>query len=158
MKKQPADVELRNVPKRPFGVYALVTILLLGVIAATLEIVQVETELSGFWATAASLLRDYSGLVSLVGLLFDQPTAVIVVNSLIIIVWMLVIVGMWRLQRWAWLTVMIFSGVNLTYALFRYFADNPDYISMLINVAVVFYLNERSVQHAYARRKPEVQA
>ncbi len=96
MKKQPADVELRNVPKRPFGVYALVTILLLGVIAATLEIVQVETELSGFWATAASLLRDYSGLVSLVVLLFDEPTAVIVVNSLIIIVWMLVIVGMWR--------------------------------------------------------------
>ena len=154
MNKQPADVDLRNTPRRPFGVYVLVVILLMGVIAAILGIVQVNQELSEFWVGVASLLRDYSGLVSLVGLLINHPVAVTIANSIIIIVWVMVIFGMWELQRWAWLTVMIFSGVNLTYALYRYFNDNPDYISMLINVAVVFYLNERSVQRAYARRKP----
>lgn len=150
--KQHADVDLRNVPKRPFGVYVLVGILLIGVFVAILEIVRVQSGLMGFWAEAESFLRDYSGLVSLMGTVFTDPRLITIVNAVIIIVWVLVIFGMWYLQRWAWLTVMIFSGITLTYALFRYFNDDPDYISMIVNVAVIFYLNDRSVQRAYARR------
>lgn len=150
--KQHADVDLQNVPKRPFGVYVLVGILLIGVFVAILEIVRVQSGLMGFWADAELFLRDYSGLVSLMGTVFTDPRLITIVNAFIIIVWVLVIFGMWYLQRWAWLTVMIFSGITLTYALFRYFNDDPDYISMIVNVAVIFYLNDRSVQRAYARR------
>lgn len=154
VKKQPVDVDLRNAPRRPFGVYVLVVILIWGVIAASFEIAQSQMVLPGFWGQLAALLRDFSGLVSLAGLVVTEPTAITVLNGIIIAVWLMVILGLWRLQRWAWLTVMIFAGVNLIYALFRYFNESPDYISMLVNVAVVFYLNDRSVQHAYARNKP----
>lgn len=150
--KEHADVDLRDVPRRPFGVYVLVFILLLGVFVATLEIVRLQFGLEGFWADAELFLRDYSGMVSMVSELFTNPTIVTIANAAIIVVWLALIAGMWYLKRWAWLMVMIFSGINLTYALFRYFNDNPDYISMLVNVAVIFYLNDRSVQHAYARR------
>lgn len=154
MKVQPADVELRNMPKRPFGVYVVVVILLLGILVAILKIVEAQTGLTGFWAFLTDSLRNYSSLVSLLEQWFSQPTSVIIVNSAFILLWVMVIAGMWQLQRWAWLTLMIFAGLNLIYTLFHYFNDDPDYISMLINVAVVFYLNERSVQQTYARRKP----
>lgn len=150
--KQHADVDLRDAPRRPFGVYVLVFILLIGVFVATLEIVRVQFGLEGFWAAAELFLRDYSGMVALVGTFFTNPTLVTVANAVVIVVWLAIIAGMWYLQRWAWLTVMIFSGINLTNALFRYFNDNPDFISMIVNVAVIFYLNDRSVQRAYARR------
>ena len=158
MVKQPADVDLRELPKRPFGVYVLVIILLLGVFAAVLEIARVQSSLFGFWATAEELLRDHSGMVSLASRLIHDPTLLIIANSLIIIVWVLIIIGMWMMHRWAWLLLMIITGVMLTYALFRFFDGEPEYLSMLTNVAVAFYLNDRNVQRAYARRKPEATA
>lgn len=154
MVKQAAEVDLRPPPRRPFGVYVLVVLLLLGVFAAALEIARARTELLGFWATAEELLRDRSGLVSLAERLFVDPDVLTVVNGLIITVWVLVIIGMWLLQRWAWLVLMIATGVTLTFALYRYFEGQPDYFGMLVNVAVAFYLNDRNVQHAYARRSP----
>ena len=158
MVKHPADVDLRELPKRPFGVYVLVVILLLGVFAAALEIVRVQSSLFGFWATAEELLRDHSGMVSLASRVIQDPTLLTVANSLIIIVWIMIIIGMWMMQRWAWMLLMIFTGVMLTYALFRFFDGEPEYFSMLTNVAVAFYLNDRNVQRAYARRKPEATA
>ena len=155
MVKQPADVDLRELPKRPFGVYVLVVILLLGVFAAALEIVRVQSSLFGFWATAEELLRDHSGMVSLASRVIQDPTLLTVANSLIIIVWIMIIIGMWMMQRWAWMLLMIFTGVMLTYALFRFFDGEPEYLSMLTNGAVAFYLTDRIVQRAYARRKPE---
>lgn len=152
MTKQAADVDLRAIPKRPFGVYVLVVMLLLGVSSATLEIVRVQSELVGFWAETDEFLRDLSGLVSLSSRLISDPVLLTIANGLIIFVWVLTIVGLWMLQRWAWLLLMIFTGVTLTFALFRFFDGDPDYISMLTNVAVVFYLNDNSVQRCYARR------
>ena len=158
MVKQAAEADLRKPSRRPCGVYVLVVILLLGVFAAALEIARARSELLGFWATAEELLRDRSGLVSLADRLFVDPDVLTVINGLIISVWVLVIIGMWLLQRWAWLVLMIATGVTLTFSLYRYFEGHPDYFSMLVNVAVAFYLNDRNVQRAYARRMPEERA
>jgi uncharacterized membrane protein (DUF2068 family) len=151
MKSQTAEVELPSRSKRPFGVYAIVILLLLGVAAAVLEILRVQAQLFGFWQTADEILREYSGLTALAGYLFTDPTLITIANAVVILYWALIIIGMWQMKRWAWLLVMIFTGVNLTFTLFRYFNDDPDYLSMLINVAVAFYLNDRNVQRAYAR-------
>jgi hypothetical protein len=146
------DQELREVPKRPFGVYVVVFMLLLGVITAVLEIFRIQTGLEGVLASADAMLRDRSGLVPLASRLFTNPAILTVVHIVIIVAWVILIFGMWFLRRWAWLLVMIFTGVALTFALVRYFEGDPDYYGMLINVAVAFYLNDRSVQRAYARR------
>jgi hypothetical protein len=148
----PVDQELRETPKRPFGVYVIVFFLVLGVFTAILEIFRVQTGLEGVWASADEVLRDRSGLIPLASRLFTDPAILTVVHITIIVVWVLVIFGMWFLRRWAWLLVMVFTGVALTFALVRYFVGDPDYYGMLINVAVAFYLNDRSVQRAYARR------
>ncbi len=155
MPKKPDEVELREMPKRPFGVYVLVVILLIGVFVAALEIFRVNLALSDVWLQADELLRDYSGLVDLAADFIVDPTVSTVVNSLIVLVWLTVIVGLWLLQRWAWVTLMIITGFLLVYALFRYINGEPDYISMITNVATVFYLNDYSVQRAFARRRPE---
>ncbi len=155
MVQDPADVELREQPKRPFGVYVLVFVLALGVFTAALEIIRVRSQLTGIWADTDEFLRDRSGLVSLVSAVFTGRDAVTIVHSVLIVAWLWLIVGLWLLQRWAWLLLMIVTGVTLTYALFRYFAGNPDYVSMLTNVAVAFYLNDNSVQRAFARRTAE---
>lgn len=149
---QPVDADLRRSPRRPFGVYVLVVILLLGVFVAALEIVRAQAQLVGIWAQADELLRDRSGLVTLGVRLFSDPALVTVFNGVLIAVWVVLILGLWLLQRWAWLLLMISTGVTLTFALIRYFEGNPDYLSMLINVAVAFYLNDNSVQRAFSRR------
>ncbi len=151
---QPVEVDLREAPKRPFGVYVVVILLLFGVLAAALEIFRVQAQLVGIWAEADEFLRDRSGLVNLTNRLFTDPDLVTIMNGIIIAVWSLLIIGLWLLQRWAWLLVMIFTGVTLIFALIRYFEGNPDYIGMLVNVAVALYLNDRSVQRAYMRRQP----
>ena len=153
--KQP-EAELRESPKRPFGVYVLELILLLGIATAALEILRVQTGLEGVWITLDQLLRDRSGFVSMAARFVQNSLLLTFLNGLIIVVWLLVIIGLWRLQRWAWLGLMIFTGMALTYSLYLYFIDEPEYISMLTNVAVVFYLNERSVRRAVAR--PVVEA
>lgn len=158
MTMEPAETDLREIPRRPFGVYVLVVILLLGMAAATLEIFRVQSRLVGIWAEADDILRDRSGLVTLAGQLIEDPLLLTIVNSAIILIWVTVIAGLWLLHRWAWLLLMIITGITLTFALFRYFTDNPDYISMFTNVAVAFYLNDHSVQRAFSRRKPEVVA
>lgn len=144
--------DLRQSPRRPFGVYVLVIILLLGVFAASLEIIRAQAYLVGFWAEADEFLRDRSGLVALGERLFTDPNLITVVNGVMIALWVLMIIGLWLLQRWAWLLLMISTGVTLTFALIRYFEGNPDYVSMFVNVAVAFYLNDNSVQRAFAGR------
>lgn len=153
MKNQPAEVELPPQSKRPFGVYAIVALLMLAVAASVLEILRVQAQLVGFWQTADEILREYNGLTDLTAYLFTDPTMVTVANGVVILFWLMLIMGMWQMKRWGWLLVMIFTGINLIVTLVRYFNDEPDYVSMLINVAVTFYLNDRNVQRAYARPK-----
>jgi hypothetical protein len=152
MVTEPAVAELREIPKRPFGVYVLVALLLVGVFTAVLEILRVQTGLEGVWASADDFLRDRSGFVALASRLIDHPVLLTTANALIILVWVLIIAGLWFLRRWAWLLLMILTGVALTFALVRYFTGDPDYLGMINNVVVAFYLNDHSVQRAFARR------
>lgn len=155
---QSVDADLRRSPRRPFGVYVLVGILLLGVFTAALEIFRAHARLFGFWVEADEFLRDRSGLVTLGIRLFSDPGLITMFNGLLIAVWVVMIAGLWLLQRWAWLLLMISTGVTLTFALVRYFEGDPDYVSMLINVAVAFYLNDNSVQRAFSRRGQDEKA
>ncbi len=153
MVDNPVEADLREAPRRPFGVYVLVAILLVGVFTAVLEIIRVQFRLVGVWVEADRFLVDRSGLVKLATRLFRDPGLLTIANGVIIAIWSVLIIGLWLLQRWAWLVVMVSTGITLTFALWRYFEGSPDYLGMLLNVAVVFYLNDRSVQSAYARRR-----
>ena len=58
-------------------------------------------------------------------------------------------IGLWRRQRWAWFLTMLQLGAFMISDLYSYFTNSPAETyawSMLLNVFMVFYLNQRDVQ------------
>lgn len=62
---------------------------------------------------------------------------------------LIVSIGLWRLQRWAWVATMLWAGINMGQALYSYFWGTPQYIAMALSVVIVLYLNQREVQLAF---------
>jgi len=146
--------ELREVEKRPFGIYAIIALLLLGVAAAALDIVRVR---AGFPSLnvqrVAEFLQDASSLAALSNLFIRQRDLLILTDIVIIMLLTLTVVGLWFRLREAWILTMIVIGLGLVFNIWNYLEDTPQYINMLIHVVAVFYLNERTVQLAYERRQ-----
>ncbi len=60
--------------------------------------------------------------------------------------------GLWRLYRWAWTVMMLWTGLGLTVDLVDYLRGDPSYLLMVESVIIVFYLNQREVQQAFGQR------
>lgn len=120
----------RRKRRRPLGVVILVIVELLyaAFVMLSLALEDVEVDLRFFPSEAAPLLALSSVALAL---------------------------GLWRLQRWAWTVMMLWTGLGLTADLVDYIRGDPNYGLMLESVVVVFYLNQRDVQHAFHRRRDE---
>ena len=55
-------------------------------------------------------------------------------------------IGLLADRRWAWVGAIVMSGLSLAFALGAWWDGRPAYVSMLINVIAVFYLNQREVR------------
>jgi len=124
---------------RPFGIKAIIVLQLLYV--ALLITAQVGILTGGDWPDV-----------------LPQPTesiaiAVAILNVLIFL-GLISVTGLWRLKYWAWVLLMMQIGVSLGVALWAYFSGTPQYGSMVIGVAMVFYLNQGDVRRAFSRRRP----
>ena len=124
---------------RPFGIKAIIVLQLLYV--ALLITAQVDILTQGDWPDV-----------------LPQPTesvavAVAILNVLILL-GLISMPGLWRLKYWAWVLLMLQIGVSLGVALWAYFSGSPQYGSMVIGVAMVFYLNQGDVRRAFSRRRP----
>ncbi len=71
----------------------------------------------------------------------------------IISVQSIIIVGLWQLRRWAWVLIMVQVGLSMLSDLYGYFYGDYSMLSMLINVIIVFYLNQREVQRAFSGKE-----
>ncbi|HLA42958.1 MAG TPA: hypothetical protein VJZ27_05955 [Aggregatilineales bacterium] len=67
----------------------------------------------------------------------------------LILVRMLTAYGLWRLKQWGWTSAMVLTGLLLGTDLIAYAGDSPQYVSMVINIVIVFYLNQRDVQRIF---------
>lgn len=114
--------------RRPFGVTAIAIILLINAIVA--------------------VARFYAGNQDIRTLLAESSYLVLI-NLALSLVGPVIGVGLWRLGRGAWVAAMIWAGAHLTSSLISYFHDEPHYLSMLLAVIAVFYLNQRDVQAAF---------
>lgn len=67
--------------------------------------------------------------------------------------------GILRLRAWAGLMALIAQGMNLFGELVSYTRGSANYLSMLVSVIIVFYLNQRDVRNAFSvalhREDPE---
>jgi hypothetical protein len=122
--------------RRPFGLYAVLVLLFL----------QGPSLIAG-----GHQVRD--GLVELLPAGQDPDQAVLVLDTPVFLIVLVLLVGLWRLKRWAWVGTMIFVGIGLSVGIIQYLRGQPLYGTMLLNVGIVFYLNQRAAQDRFARRQ-----
>lgn len=118
--------------KRPFGVYAIIVLLVLRLLTVTLELQILRPELT--------LLRLPSVSGDIINASITGVTVVVVAA---------VCVGLFLLKRWAWIATMILIGSNLLFAIVSYLNGGQPYAAMLLDVFSVFYLNQQGVQTAF---------
>jgi hypothetical protein len=61
-------------------------------------------------------------------------------------------IALWMLKRWAWVASMALQGFSLFAALWGYLRQHPNYVSMVLGILLVFYLNQQEVQAVFRRR------
>jgi len=96
-------------------------------------------------AAAATILLNYDlnmDELERLGYLDAASLAISLIGSAVAI-------GLWFLQRWSWAAVMAVLGADMAIDLYGYFNDSPAYISMLLSVVAVFYMNQREVRQAF---------
>ena len=64
---------------------------------------------------------------------------------------LIVVIALYRLNPWAWVGAMTLQGLSLFAALLAYLAGKPNYVSMVLGVFLVLYLNQRDIQRIYQR-------
>lgn len=118
----------------PFGIKAIIGLKIVGIVSILLAVglaglQLVDPELDPIEIYTVIVLATLFGLLDLIA-----------------------IIGLWRLARWAWTLTMLTIGISLASLLYRYSQEDPLYLNMLLNVLMVFYLNQRDVQRVFLPR------
>jgi uncharacterized membrane protein (DUF2068 family) len=136
----PLDVKAR---RRPFGLNAIILIQVLTMLGSGFLLL-----LFGVGFVFASRMIVVEGIDpaafqwKLTPMDILQMVLIFVINGVCAF-------GLWRRQRWAWFLTMLQLGAFMISDLYSYFTNSPAETyawSMLLNVFMVFYLNQRDVQ------------
>jgi hypothetical protein len=60
-----------------------------------------------------------------------------------------VLIGFLRLQRWAWVVLMAWTGVSLAITLINYFYSQPNFLVMASDIIIAFALGQADVQRIF---------
>lgn len=119
--------------RRPFGVVVLVLIhLIIGALS-----------LAALAGVAEA--RPGSGTAVLLETLGDLDELTVVIP----IVVLLIAIGLWRLDRWAWYVAMVWTGLGLALQILLYLGGHTNYVYMAVFVVEAFYLNQREVKEVF---------
>ncbi len=129
---QPAD-RTPNSRRRPFGLKAIIFLLILRVVLSFvlgLLIVVIAPQLDriAIDSPVDLTIRDF------------------IIQGINLAVTPVIIYGLWRFRGWAWNGIMIVLALSMAIDLIYFVAIRPNYISMLLNVLMVFYLNQQEVK------------
>ncbi|WP_374686473.1 hypothetical protein [Promineifilum sp.] len=153
MQKETIHPEARAAGRRPFGLYAIMLLLLLMALPAVLDIIRIQFGYPTLLLRQiATQFRDSVGILKLLLSLHPRDSVLMLISLIVIAVLLILILGLWFRLRWAWIGTMLIIGIGLAYNIRLYLVDEPQYVNMVIHVIAVFYLNERSVQIAFERR------
>ncbi|HOU39766.1 MAG TPA: hypothetical protein PK829_00725 [Promineifilum sp.] len=147
--------EVRQAGKRPFGLYAIMVLLLLTIFAAALDILRLRSGLATpLLLQLADIVSESASLSTLPPLVFSDRNLLLLSNVVIILVILLTVIGLWFRLWGAWIMAMLLIGLGLGYNIWKYLEGAPFYLSMFIHVVSVFYMNERSVRQVFERPTP----
>lgn len=65
------------------------------------------------------------------------------------LVGIVVLIGFLRLQRWAWVIMMAWTGVSLCITLVNYFYSRPNYLVMASDVIIAVALSQSDVKRIF---------
>jgi hypothetical protein len=126
-------------PNRPFGVLVIAVFQILAALGSLLLMAIYADMIHLDWLDVPVEL-DSNLILTSIALAFARSVTVI---------------GLLRLKHWGWLLAMIVTGVLLITDLSAYLNNTPNYLSMLTNIIVVFYLNQRDVRRAFQQQHGE---
>jgi hypothetical protein len=130
--------------RRPFGLLAIIAIQVLIMLGSVIILALVALA----FVTAKS-----AGELAHLKLSFTAIDAMTLVFAFVVNG--VCAVGLWWRKRWAWFLTMLQLGVFMISDLYSYFTDSPPETyawSMLLNVFIVFYLNQREVQAIFLNK------
>ncbi len=135
--------------ERPFGIKAIIFLHLMSAVLPLLTFFVLDDQ------SVTRIINTYL-IVSPGFIAADRQMVEIGLLLAFALFQVVLVVGLWQMRSWAWLLVMIVTGLTMALQIWRYFQGFPDYPGMAINVLVVFYLNQRDVQRVFQRgQKPE---
>ena len=127
--------EAASARRRPFGLYAIITLILVNAVLIALDVSRSYVSLGLEFGLERPTLPGLDDME------VDRLLRLLIAGA-----WFIVAVGLWALRRWAWTVLMIMVGIALGEGLLLYTRGEPRYVIMLFNVLTVFYINQRSVQ------------
>ena len=119
-------------PRRPFGVILLTLLWLVYAGIAVLVVLGVER------VPPAGIIRPFVAFGWL-----EPAAGVLAAVSLVIAL------GIWFLQPWAWVLAMVGTGIGLAFDILGWMNGRPTYLSMLFGVVIAFYLNQSAVRRRF---------
>ncbi len=143
MNAEPID---RSTRKRPFGISVIIFDMIL--YALLLSLIFIASLGANYGDDAIQYLDMKRAPIGILMLQYGLFPIYIIFEVVIIF-------GLWRLERWAWLLLMIQVGLSILIDIWGYFHGNPTYLTMLLNVIVVFYLNQQDVQRIFVSKGRE---
>ena len=137
---KPLDIKAR---RRPFGLLAIIVIQILMMLGSGILLL-----IFGVGFVFATRMIVVEG-INPAAFQWQLSPVDILTTVLTFVVNGVCAIGLWRRQRWAWFLTMLQLGAFMLSDLYSYFTNSPPETyawSMLLNVFMVFYLNQRDVQ------------
>ena len=120
--------------RRPFGLYFIIGLQLILAGLLTLALLGEKT--------IASYLK----------VMIQNPIFYTWFGWVLIGFFLLAVIGLLLLKRWGWILTMIMTGSGLAFSIWSYFDGSPRYIPLLIDLVIVFYLNQSDVQSPFLNK------
>ena len=135
-------------PTRPEQRPAIVTIIILLFVLETF----LAVALASIYFAEINLFSEQVGSMVRVQM-SDVPGSVLTFrafyNGVLCLAYVIITVGLIRLQHWAWTSAMVLMGIRLAFGLGDYLFDNPAFPLLIICVLLVFLLNQRETRKAF---------
>ncbi len=122
---------------RPFGIYVMLLVILALVLNLGADVIRITRG------------QPPETLLVLPGEL-DRLIYLVIVVFLIILS-----VGLWRLHTWVWFAAMVTGGLTLFYCIWHALNGGTPYLTMLLVIIMVFYLNLTEVKATFIPRPSE---
>jgi len=118
--------------RRPFGLYMILILLavqaLLGVLRAAIVGIGAVVDPAEFWSLVTPNMLD------------------VIVPTGVLLITLVVMIGLWRYRSWGWYGMMMLLAYHMATDAYAYFTGSQEPLPMLLNVVMVFYLNQREVR------------